>query len=213
MNRSLMITIAGVVVVMLLLRASFMSVLQVLIIVGVLAAFAYWKDISGWFKHSVNSRPAAPKVHQPSKMDKLAAEVFSLTLEDARKRAMPLIDKVYKIEQARVSKQIERLGSSLQQLFAASPILKAKRGDAGLNGAEVKPYVWPGATAMAWGTQSRPHDGYLQIGKDFSGCAIVAWPEEDEIHIVRRSPVAIEKCWLASYPSVYHWLLMEHPDA
>jgi len=44
------------------------------------------------------------------------------------------------------------------------------------------------------------------------GNAILTRPGEDSVYVVRKSRAVADSYWLADYPSIYHWLLMEHPE-
>ncbi len=106
------------------------------------------------------------------------------------------------------------LAPSLRELFTRCGALYARYGGARLGGAAVARFDWQGVDVLGFGQSraARPVR-YRQIGIDIDENPLVVKPDEEPVYVVHRPESNPAKWWSSDYPSLYHWVLMQHFEA
>ena len=211
MNRNPTVIIAAIVAGLALLLFVTRRGTPFLYLSGIIAAIVL---LYAWDWSPRPAREAAPKPPRPKAPPKdiYARKVMEMSLNDAKKKAEPLIATTYDPVEGQ-PEPLADLGASLQELFARYPALKNRYGESGFGAIGMRPYDPPAKDVLRFNVDSeqsgRP---YLRIGTDLDGNPILIQPMEDTVYVVRRGGSDPNRKYLASYPSIYHWLLIEHPD-
>ena len=184
----------------------------ILLIGGGYCLVLLWPEIRHWT--SQQQRTVPERRPEPIKND-YAEIVFAMLVNDARVRVQPILDKLYRIEPpvADDSSRIVNLGPSLKEFFKEHGAIISRYSDAKIDRAEFKNYEPPIGQLISFGViKNKPETRLIQLGRDADGNPVVARQGEDTVYVVRRSRASSDNYWLADYPTIYHWLLMEHPE-
>jgi len=144
-----------------------------------------------------------------------AERVAAMSLDEARRRAEPLLAARFQRVESAGTNGLEgwaaQLAPSLAGLFETAMEIRERDGGIRLTRAQIRPFELPGNRTLGFGEDAglKP---YLQIGTDASGNPVLARPGEDAIYVLRRTQQTAARYWLADYPSVFHWLLIQHPE-
>jgi len=184
----------------------------VLLIGGGYCLVLLWPEIKR--ATSQPQRTVPERRPEPPKND-YAEIVFAMQVNDARMRAQPILDKLYQTEtpQGADATRVLNLGPSLKELFSSNGAIVGRYSDMRIDRAEFKHYEPPIGQLMRFGVEKdNPRTRLIRLGQDADGNAILTRPGEDSVYVVRKSRAVADSYWLADYPSIYHWLLMEHPE-
>ena len=103
---------------------------------------------------------------------------------------------------------MDRYGVDHSVIFTLDGFFEADLGAVGIH-----PFDPPGPDVLRFNTESEKQGRpYLRIGTDLDGNPILVQPMEDTVYVLRRAASDPKRQYLASFPSIYHWLLIEHPD-
>ena len=212
MNRNATVIIAGVIAGLALLLFLTRRGTPFIYLSGIVAAIVLlyaWDWAPRPAAREVPARQPRPKA--PPK-DIYTRKVMEMSLGEAKRKAEPLIATTYDAVDGE-PESLAELGPALQELFAKYPALKNRYGDSGFGAAGMRPFEPPARDVLRFNAETassgRP---YLRIGTDLDGNPILVQPMEDTVYILRRAGTDPSRKYLASYPSIYHWLLIEHPD-
>lgn len=199
--------IAAIALILFLTRRGSPFIYLVGIIAAIVLLYAYdWAPR----QDKVKVQPL-PKRKTPPR-DISMRKVLELSLTEARNKAEPLIATTYDPVEGEPESTAD-LGPALRELFTRHPGLKNRYGSSGFGAIGMKPFVPPAQDVLRFNEDSaqkgRP---YLRIGTDLDGSPILVQPMDDTIYIVRKTSADSNRRYLASFPSIYHWLLIEHPD-
>lgn len=124
-------------------------------------------------------------------------EMFELTTEQARERALLLLGDSRKfrceVVSAETGGQIDALGPELRDLFSQYSRVAAVAGEARLDRQVVG--------------QSKLRSTLLRVGTDSDDTEIVVRPGGDRLYEIDGSEATETELEESAFPSVYHWLL------
>ena len=129
-------------------------------------------------------------------MEQVIAEIRELNFEEARRRALPLLEDISKFKCVKGSSDQHlpyQLSGSLQQFFSTYESVETLAGEARLSRNLVGP--------------SEYQIGFLRIGTDFDFTEIAVRPSEDSIYQIDGSEISDKDFTTSQFPSIYHWVL------
>jgi len=202
---------------------------QLGLIVLILAVLFWWQEIRRWLRDVFGARPGeaarrpAPSGSRPSPVEEerrqryeaYAAEVAALSVEEARRRAEPILAdtrfwRCLAAEGGDIPRSRE-LSQSLCDLFERFAAVEDTHSGARLGREEIEPYRGSVGDVLTFGTE--PPTGrnqYLRIGRDPGDNPIVVRVNEEALFVVHKPLASGGRVWSTCYASVYHWILMRH---
>ncbi len=215
MGRNPTVTISAIVAIIALLLFITRRGTPFIYLAGIIAAivFLYAYDWSPRPARERQTLPPPRKRKEPPK-DIYTRKVMEMSLSEAKLKAEPLIATTYDlVEGVAEPEHLAELGTALRELVAKYPGLKNRYGDSGFGAIGMRPYDPPAKDVLMFGGEGEKRGRpYLRIGTDLDGNPILVQPMDDTVFVVRAPSSDPKRHYLASFPSIYHWLLIEHPD-
>ena len=213
MGRNPTVTISAIIAILALILFIMRRGTPFIYLAGIVAAIVFLYAYDWSPRPERKTLPPAPKRKEPPK-DIYTRKVMEMSLSEARAKAEPLIATTYDVvEGSAEPESVAELGTALRELVAKYPGLKNRYGDSGFGAIGMKPFDPPAKDVLMFGgdaeKRGRP---YLRIGTDLDGNPILVQPLDDTVFVVRAPSSDPKRQYLASFPSIYHWLLIEHPD-
>jgi hypothetical protein len=215
MDRRLMWTMVGVGVLLLVLSAELPPRLRLM----VLAVYGAGFYSLYWWQTKPPPRPSSPVPPKDFEIPHEAElrEIENLTLEQALQQVESRLansDAWTRVEMPEEAyRRMKPLTPAQQAFFRKHGGLSATYGLARLGAEQIRPFKWPSATLLPFGSESTPRTGaqsqpFTQVGIDFDSNPILAKTGEETVYIVHGTRSSADKWWCANYPSLYHWILI-----
>jgi hypothetical protein len=208
------ITLIGVVVffVLILLARSPArnSLLIVLLVLGGGAALLYYLGDRPKSVLLPPIRPAKP-VEDPRRAEKAA--VLALTVAQAAERAERVLLRDWRTVAAEATgtNALRDLPPVLRAFFIRYAALEANDG-ARLT-RDIKPFDWSTSQYLQFGEEvNAANQRFLRIGTDDRENPLIVKPHEETIYVLHGTRGSVDKWWAATYPSLFHWLLIEYGE-
>jgi hypothetical protein len=165
-------------------------------------------------------RPPAPRrpTEEQCRWEQHLDEMRALPLAEALHRAEALLNGTGEWECCGDGMAdpgaIRDLAPELRSLLERCGTLQARYGGARIGGPAIAGFNWHGVEVLRFGQSSQSRAArFRQIGFDYDDNPITVKPGEETVYVVHRPESDPRKWWSSEFPSIYHWLLMQHVRA